>query len=212
LNKLNYAKSVEPDEVVALNAQFGPAPLRTICLEVDDPFLTGEHQMLTLPDRRAEICYVMHRGSPETGLLLHIKTYYPEGAYRLPTGGIHVGEQVLETLSREIYEETGLTVGATPDKVRVERFLGVLHYDFQHRRIGPAEFATYHFLVQMPPDGELQPQDPEESIGGWTWLPPAELNAVANTLDAVYLRSQIWGSWGHFRALSHRFVAEMLGA
>ncbi|MBK8051667.1 MAG: NUDIX hydrolase [Anaerolineales bacterium] len=207
----HFSKSIEPDELAALNQQWGAAPLRLIQLEGDDPFLTGEHQLLTSDGRRGEICYVMHRGAPESGLLLHIKTYYPEGAYRLPTGGIHVGEQVFETLGREIYEETGLTVGVTPQDVRVERFLGVLHYDFLHRRIGRAAFATYHFLVQMPDHAELQPQDPEESIGGWEWRRPRELYAVADTLDAVYLRSSIWGSWGHFRALSHRFVAEMMG-
>lgn len=166
--------------------------------------------MLTSARRRAEICYVMHRGDPAEGVLLHIKTFYPEGAYRLPTGGVHIGETVLDTLAREIFEETGLTIGAGENDVQVERLLGVLVYDLRHAVLGATPFATYHFLVRMPPGATLTPQDPDESIGGWLWRPAPELLAVAETLDAVYLRSQQWADWGRFRALSHRFVAERL--
>jgi 8-oxo-dGTP pyrophosphatase MutT (NUDIX family) len=152
----------------------------------------------------------MHRGNPADGVLLHIKTFYPEGAYRLPTGGIQVGEGVMATLTREIYEETGLTVGQGEDNVQVERLLGILHYDLHHRQAGEVRFATYHFLVRMPPGAELNPQDEDESIGGWQWRSPAELDAVAEGLEQVHLHTEVWGDWGHFRALSHRFVAEML--
>jgi 8-oxo-dGTP pyrophosphatase MutT (NUDIX family) len=179
-------------------------------LAVEDPFLTGDHQLLTSAGRRAEICYVMHQGDPAAHILLHIKTFYPEGAFRLPTGGIHVGEAVMDTLGREIYEETGMRVGTGPDQVQVEQFLGVLGYDFQHRTLGPVAFATYHFLVRMPAGGVLAPQDETESIGGWQWRPAGELNAVAEILDGVQLRSTVWGDWGRYRALSHRFVAAAL--
>ena len=113
---------VEPDELNAIQRRFGAVTVEHATLTVADPFLTGEHQMLTSDGRRAEICYVMHRGDPADGVLLHIKRFYPEGAFRLPTGGIHLGEAVIETLSREIYEETGLTVGDGPAHVVVERF------------------------------------------------------------------------------------------
>ena len=207
---MKLSHSIDPEEIAALQRQWPAAVLESAVLAVEHPFLTGEHQLLTANGRRAEICYVMHRGDPAEGVLLHIKTFYPEDAYRLPTGGIHVGEAVLETLQREIYEETGLTVGAAAGQVRVERWLGVLAYDLQHRTLGAAPFATYHFLVRMPADALLTPQDPEESIGGWRWRPACELGAVADVLDAVHLRAEVWGDWGRFRALSHRFVLAQL--
>ena len=205
-----FQQPVEPDELSAIQRRFGVARVERATLAVADPFLTGEHQMLTSDGRRAEICYVMHRGDPADGVLLHIKRFYPEGAFRLPTGGIHVGEAVIETLSREIYEETGLTVGDGPAHVVVERFLGVLAYDLHHATLGSVNFATYHFLVRMPEDGILDPQDEDEAIAGWQWLRAGELADVAAILEAVPQRSATWGDWGRYRALSHRFVAAAL--
>lgn len=207
---MSYINAVEAEEMTKLRKCWGDAVLRSAALSVDSPFLTGEHQLLTSARRRAEICYIMHRGDPAEGVLLHVKTFYPEGAYRLPTGGVHIGETVLDTLAREIFEETGLTIGAGENDVRVERLLGVLAYELRHAVLGATPFATYHFLVRMPPGATLTPQDPDESIGGWLWRPAPELLAVAETLDTVYLRSQQWADWGRFRALSHRFVAERL--
>jgi 8-oxo-dGTP pyrophosphatase MutT (NUDIX family) len=204
------AHAVETEEMALLRALWRDTVQAQASLAVDAPFLTGEHQLLASNGRRAEICYVMHRGDPGEGVLLHIKTFYPEGAYRLPTGGIHVGEAVLDTLGREIYEETGLTVGDATSEVHVERLLGVLAYELRHPALGIVPFATYHFLVRMPVGGVLAPQDPDESIGGWQWRPARDLYAVADGLDGVHQHSSQWGDWGHFRALSHRFVAERL--
>ena len=204
-------RSIDPLEIELLAQQWGAFAVEHVTLAVDHPFLTGENQMLASGGRRAEICYVMHRGDPQAGLLLHIKTFYPAGAYRLPTGGIQVGESVTGTLIREIFEETGLTVGEGADEVKVQRLLGVLGYTLEHRRLGQIEFATYFFLVQMPPDAELNPQDEHEQIGGWQWRAPAELPAVAAVLDAVQTRSHTWADWGRFRAAGHRFAAATLG-
>ena len=205
-------RNLDPLEIVELAQQWGMPPLRQWAMTVDDPFLTGENQLLTKNGRRAEICYVMHRGDPADGLLLHIKTFYPAGAFRLPTGGIQVGERVMHALMREVWEETGLQVGSAPGQVRLNRLLGILSYDLLHRQLGPVEFATYFFLVQMPPAAELHPLDADEHIGGWDWCKPPDLGHVADVLDSVYLRSSTWADWGHFRAAGHRFVAELLTA
>jgi 8-oxo-dGTP pyrophosphatase MutT (NUDIX family) len=209
MSGLKYA--VEAAEVAQLTARWGVAPQEHHRLEVDDPFLTGEHQLLVSNGRRAEICYVMHRGDPQAGVLLHIKTFYPMGAYRLPTGGIHQGEAVFDTLIREIDEETGLAVGVGADQVQVQRFLGIVACEFDHHTLGRTfPFATYAFLVQMPADATLQPRDPEESIGGWQWRRPADLPAVADFLQDVGTHAPDWGDWGRYRALIHRFVGQRL--
>jgi NAD+ diphosphatase len=207
-----YTQSVEQSELAEIEQKLNSAPHIHVRMDVDDPFLTGNHQLLTSDRRRAEICYVMHRGDPQQGVLLHIKRFYPENAYRLPTGGIHQGERVLETLGREIEEETGLTVGDAPHQVQVQRFLGVVSYAlYQMSEAKLHEFATYHFLVQMPAQAELNPQDEDEQIGGWKWLSPDALNATADLLEKIGDVAPDWADWGRFRAVSHRAVAEALG-
>ena len=213
MSAIPYQLAIDTTEFDTLCQQWGALPLDRQRLLVDHPFLTGKNQLIVSNGRRAEICYIMHRGNVADGVLLHIKTYYPRGAYRLPTGGIHVGEQVMETLGREIEEETGMTVGEGAHQVQVQRCLGVLHYELEHRTTRQVyPFATYHFLVQMPTGGVLDPRDPEEHIGGWEWRRPDELFAVADTLEQVSQAEPRWGDWGRFRAISHRFVAVQLAA
>lgn len=208
---MNLLTAVEIEELAALRARWGIFAQEHHHLPVDDPFLTGEDQLLVSDHRRAEICYVMHRGDPAQGVLLHIKTFYPQGAFRLPTGGIHQGQEVSATLAREISEETGLTVGNGKDQVQVQRFLGVVACDFVHRGLGRTfPFATYAFLVQMPAGATLNPQDPDERIGGWQWRPAADLTPVADYLDNVGVAAPQWADWGHYRALIHRFVGRAL--
>jgi len=209
-------QAVELAEVDALIRKYGPAPHRHHRLEVDSPFLTGTNQQLVRDGRRAEICYVMHRGDPGDGLLLHIKHFYPAGAYRLPTGGVQQGETVEATLVREIREETGLAIALNGEPtggphVQVDRFLGLVSYDLAHRSAGRIfPFATYFFLVAAPPAVVLAPQDAEEQIAGWRWTPAGELSRVAATLEDVRQEVPEWGDWGRFRALGHRFVMEQL--
>src|SRR3989454_8898199 len=74
---------------------------------------------LNKTERYGEVCMVVRR--PNGKVLTMIKTLYPKGAYRLPTGGIQYGEDVLAALLRETEEETGL-------QVEVRRFLAAVAY------------------------------------------------------------------------------------
>jgi 8-oxo-dGTP pyrophosphatase MutT (NUDIX family) len=212
-DRMRLEKSIEPDELAQLEAHWGRIPICHHRLVVDHPFLTGNNQVLVSDQRRAEVCYVMHRGNPATGILLHIKTFYPPAAFRLPTGGIHVGEPIEETLAREIEEETGLVIGPAANQVQVERCLGIASYELIHQGLGRRfDFATYAFLVRMPGDAILAPRDPGESIGGWEWRPAAALSQTADFLNRVGEVDPAWADWGRYRALSHRFLADILSA
>ncbi|MBP9072479.1 MAG: NUDIX hydrolase, partial [Caldilineaceae bacterium] len=148
---MQLTQPIEPEELADLGRRFGTVSYQHELLAVTDPFLTESHQRLLTDGRRAEICYVMHRGVPAHGILLHHKAFYPGPAFRLPTGGVDPGETVWDTLVREIYEETGLIVKTGEDgagDVVVEDFLGVVSYGFHHQRLDQHfSFATYHFLV-----------------------------------------------------------------
>lgn len=184
-------------ELAQLAARYG-APLLVdarIANDFDDP--------IRRRDRFGEVCMVIRR--PNGKLLLSIKTFYPRGAYRLPTGGIHHGEAIGDAVAREAYEETGL-------ELTVLRFLA--HITYINARDTAPLFHTFAFLLDEL-GGTLGAIDTSEQIEGWREVETGELSAVADFLDD--LRSDgkrgiggSWRSWGRFRAVVHRAVHEAL--
>ncbi len=172
-------------------------------LRVSEAFLEGDQGTLFLDGRRAEICYVLYRAEPQTGLLLHTKAAYPTGCFRLPTGGVAPGEDVIHGLEREVREETGLDLcqgGWT-------QFLGQLDYTFQVSQLAyTLPFTTYVFTVEAPPDFRPVPLDETEEIEAWLWQPPAALEEVAVHLQQLESEAPRWADWGRFRAPVHEFV------
>ena len=174
-------------------------PLRvnaSIADDFDDP--------IRRRDRYGEVCMVVRR--PNGKLLLSIKTFYPRGAYRLPTGGIHEGELVYEALLRETHEETGLDI-------TVERFLARISYRAKAPG-SPPLFHTFAFLLRET-GGTLGALDLSEQLEDWHEVEVAELPRVADTLDDLGTTSAHdiggdWRAWGKFRAVVHRAVHEAL--
>lgn len=150
-----------------------------------------------LEDRRtAEVVLLVRR--PNGRLLLHTKAFYPPGAYRLLSGGIHPGEDVAQAALREAAEETGL-------QVRIERFVGILRQRFVHEG-EEVPFTSYLFLLAEE-GGELGNQDDDEEITDYREIAPEELPAVAAALEAL---PPDWADWGRFRAAAHRLAAHVL--
>src|SRR5207245_5448491 len=108
---------------------------------------------------------------PSGNVLLAIKTFYPRGAYRLPTGGIRHGERILDALLRETSEETGL-------ETVVRRFLAHVTYRATDALSGPepaaALFHTFAFLLDET-GGTLGARDESERIEEFTEVDPARL-------------------------------------
>ena len=195
-----------------LHARWPQARQRHVELDVDDPFLTAYPQNLLRDGRAAEVCYVLYRGWPETGVLLHTKSYYPEGAYRLPTGGLAPGEDPVAGLVREVAEETGLEVRegtAGSGTGRIADFASLLTYDFRHRRLErELSFASFVFVIQAPAGMEPQVVDETEQIAGWIWCPPNDLHRVAANLCSLKDSTPGWADWGRFRAAVHTAAAQ----
>lgn len=184
-------------EVASLAARFG-AP-RAVTAAIPDYF----EDPVRKPDRCGEVCMVIRR--PSGKLLLSIKTFYPRGAYRLPTGGIQPGEGVYDALVREAHEETGL------DLV-VRRFLARIAYTAEDDE---PLFHTFAFLMDER-GGTLGALDETEQIEDWRKVAVHELPAVADFLDDLRTQGTLdiggdWRAWGKFRAVVHRVVhAELL--
>ena len=147
-------------------------------------------------ERPAEVVVLLRRRNGR--YLVHTKAFYPKGVYRLLSGGIDCGEDLITAVRREAYEETGL-------EVTIERFLGILHYRFvSGGRSVP--FTSYVFIV-ADKDGVLRSTDPEEAITDYREVTLSEIAALADQLESL---EPDWADWGRFRAVAHRLVVEVL--
>lgn len=189
---------IDPQEITALDQTYGPFPRQHHRLAVGPAHLEFWEEKV-LSNRCGEVVMVAQRASQE--VLLHTKTSYPPGVYRLLSGGVSWGEAVSTALQREVYEETGFTA-------RKEQLLGLVSYDFQtDGRSVP--FVSYVFLLT---DFEGAPvvQDANERITDFRWVAVSELPAVAAALRTLPEDSPGRRDWGRFRALTHEFVAKKL--
>lgn len=187
--------AVDEREYASLNGRFGPAVRRTYEIAMSPSSLDYWLKVIR-ESRPGEVAMVILR--PSGRLLVHTKEFYPDGVFRLPTGGISWGEHVLDALEREVWEETGLAA-------EVLRFLAVLEYRFTDgtRQI---PFLTYLFLLRHAP-GNPSLQDAGERISGFDEVEASELNQVADALEGL---GDDWLDWGRFRAVAHRVAAELL--
>jgi 8-oxo-dGTP pyrophosphatase MutT (NUDIX family) len=188
-------------EIVELARRYGE-PRR-----VDTAIHDGFDDPIRRRDRYGEVLMAVRR--PNGKLLVAIKTFYPRGAYRLPTGGIHHGESIHDALLRETKEETGL-------ETLVRRFLATIAYRGRSTSGAAPLFHTFAFLLDEL-SGTLGALDTEEQIEDWREMTPAELRTQASFLDGLATEGTksiggSWGDWGRFRAIAHRAVADSLEA
>jgi 8-oxo-dGTP pyrophosphatase MutT (NUDIX family) len=188
-------------QVVQLAARYGE-PLRWD-VELEN---NGLFDPLGKPDRYGEVCMVVRR--PSGKLITANKTFYPPGAFRLLTGGINHGENILDALLRETDEETGL-------RVEVRRFLAVVSYRLPGAQPAkPASFTSFAFLLDES-GGTLQCLDEGERLGEFREIDVEELPVLAGYLDSLAAEPSAeihgkWHDWGRFRAVIHRAVYEAL--
>src|SRR5512141_2682583 len=113
---------VDEKEIARLAAKYGEPIRWEHKLDVSADMLVQRRR--SLKDRRGEIVLVIPR--PGKRVLLHTKEFYPANRYRLPTGGIDIGEPIEKAVRRELREETGF-------KIAPVRFLGVVEYQFRNK-------------------------------------------------------------------------------
>lgn len=186
-------------ELDALAQRFGRP------LVIDTPIPDYFDDPIRKPDRYGEACMVVRR--PSGNVLLSIKTFYPRGAYRLPTGGIHRGEPVLDALLRETGEETGLAT-------EVRRFLAQIAY---HGADTPGDVPLFHTFAFLLDEigGTLGAIDTSEQIEDWREVTVSDLPRIADFLDDLRTAGTQdiggdWRAWGKFRAVVHRVVYRAL--
>jgi 8-oxo-dGTP pyrophosphatase MutT (NUDIX family) len=183
---------VDEAEITALAVRYGNPVRWSRALEIS-PKMLGEREK-ALKKRRGETVLAIPR--PNRRVLLHTKTFYPSGTYRLLSGGIEIAESVEEAACREIREETGFSV-------RPSRFLGVVEYEFRNQAHA-VPWVSYVFLTEEtgePP----QVLDSEEGIADFREIAWTGLARVAEELERL---PGEWNGWGRFRAVPHRLAGE----
>jgi len=189
----DYGPPTETREMAELAAAFGRPEMRTIDIEGDEYLLAT--RLYRSQDRRGEVVLAIQR--PGSCLLLHHKGWYEPGVYRLLTGGIGLKESVEKALARELAEETGLTLCTTC-------FLGVLDCRI-HYRSQQLSFVSYVFY--LPRTGGSLRLPHTEDISDFREISIGDLPAVSAALRQV---PPPRAGWGHWRAVTHDFVHEML--
>lgn len=190
----------QQQEMEELVQRFGtPLVHRTV------PFGTSTYWTQQAWNRTREVCMVIRR--PHDCLLTFTKTFYPQGVYRLLTGGVEFHETVLEALHREVYEETGL-------QASVERFLACISYHAEEDKDSAIRFTAFAFLLDGR-EGTPQVIDPQEQLASYQEVPIDEIGHIAQQLECLpdthsSMLKESWKHWGRFRAVIHRAVAESL--
>ncbi len=179
----------------AVEASFGPLPSLHRHVDVGHRLYDDIARAVWQGDRQGEVVLILRR--PNGDLLLHTKSFYPDGVYRLPSGGIKRGEAVVVAARRETKEETGFSLQEL-------RPLGLLTCTL---RDGRRRLFFHSWLVRGEVEGEPVLGDSEERITDFRWVSPDALVEIASELQAL---EQAWAGWGRLRALAHEQAARWL--
>ncbi|MBM3238939.1 NUDIX hydrolase [Candidatus Poribacteria bacterium] len=177
-------------EITSLTDRYGQPEIIDAILPTD--YLTS----ITNSGRKSEVISAIIR--PNGNLILITKPFYPEGTYRLPSGGIEVGENIESALYREIHEETGL-------QVKIVRFVAIIRYNItatsqNESVVLSSNFTSYLFLVKEI-SGELVCNDANEQISAFKEIAPEELESIIAHLQNI---KEKFEGWAQFRAVAHK--------
>jgi len=185
--------TISEEEIRALAACYGEPVRRSYILQADE--YIRRNRWRTDSDRRAEVVFAIT--DPSGSVLLHAKAHYPSHIYRILSGGVGWNESVEAALLREVAEETNLPV-------TIERFLGVIAYEF-HYQDEIAYFASYVFHLSTDFSEPVCVRDNE--ISAFRKVLPSQLLEVSNELRNLIGERRGWGQW---RALAVELVYESL--
>lgn len=99
----------------------------------------------------------------------------------LPIGGeLEAGETPAEAAERELREETGIDVELAPLAGALDGVPpGLIGYE-EHQAGSKGLHMNFVFVVEVPPDAEVVPND---EFGAFRWVDRAELAALASPLN-----------------------------
>jgi 8-oxo-dGTP pyrophosphatase MutT (NUDIX family) len=153
---------------------------------------------LVSKDRFGEVVFGVER--PNGKIIAVSSPEYPAGVFRIPTGGIFYGEDILDAVKREVREELGLIAS-------VRHFAGVLRIRFTH---GGDAVPFYSFLFHLKEEsGNLLTDATDDEVSEVMEAGPEDLDRMADNL--LHIREE-WRDWGRFRhATTHAMAVYLKG-
>lgn len=147
-------------------------------------------------DRRGEVVFCVIR--PSGKVIAVTCDEYPEGVFRIPTGGIGKNEDIVDAVFRETKEELGL-------ETEIVSFAGVLKIRLEHGD-DSVMFYSYIFIMRET-GGSLLKDASDDEISEVKEVDLKELESIVDKLKNIKGR---WSDWGRFRYESSKAVLDYL--
>ncbi|MDP4091876.1 MAG: NUDIX hydrolase [Bacillota bacterium] len=168
----------------------------TLEYESDSYFSKVKHSVLT--DRRGEVVFCVIR--PDGKIITITCEEYPEGVFRIPTGGIGHSEDIIDAVYRETKEELGV-------KTDIISFAGALKIKFKHKN-DFVMFYSYIFILKEL-GGNLLVDASDDEISE---VMEANLDELAGVVENLGNIKGKWHDWGRFRYETSNAVLKYLKA
>jgi 8-oxo-dGTP pyrophosphatase MutT (NUDIX family) len=147
-------------------------------------------------DRKGEVAFAVER--PNGKIIVVRTSFYPKTIYRIPTGGINHGEDIIEALQREVKEELGL-------QTNIEKFLGVIQFNILHKN-KKLNFYSYLFWLKEI-GGNILEDALEDEVSEYKEVNKEQLIEIVNILKEF---QGPWRNWCIFRAETTGFFIQYM--
>jgi 8-oxo-dGTP pyrophosphatase MutT (NUDIX family) len=187
----------DENEFAALSMKFGLQPyIKDVDIEYSSPGYFNNIKKAVAADRRGEVVFCVQR--PDGRAIAVTCKEYPEGIFRIPTGGIGYGEDIVDAVIRETKEELGL-------EVEILRFIGVIkiHFKYENESV---MFYSYLFLLKET-GGKLLEDASDDEVSEVREVDNNGLQALVNRLASIQGK---WSDWGKFRFVTSNAILEYL--
>lgn len=170
--------------------------VKAVTIELDEHYFNWLKNSRGDMNTFSEVIMIIPR--PGGKILTMAKSFYPDGVYNLPSGGIHPGETPEQAFAREIAEETCLDVALRRRIGRIERRC-VLKTDSLN--------YTSHIMLGTESAEAPRSSDEGECISAYFDAGTDDLRVFAANMRALTGK---WLGFGRFRAAALDFMADYL--
>lgn len=144
-------------------------------------------------DRMGEVVFAVER--PNGRFICVRSKEYPEGIYRIPTGGVGHKEDILNAVTREVMEELGI-------RAEVKRFLGINQVRMTYKDEAILFYSFFFHLKET--GGNLLTDATDEEVSEVLEAGEEDLFRLS---DELLEMGGEWRDWGRFRYLTTHTIA-----
>lgn len=172
------------------------AAITDVTVQYTSPSYFNRIKNVVHRDRRGEVVFCVIR--PDGKIITVTCREYPENIYRIPTGGIGHGEDIMEAIFREVKEELGL-------EVKINAFPGVIRIRFEHENEF-VMFYSYIFILEETGGRVLEDASDDEI----SEIREVDITGLGETVRNLAEMKGKWKDWGLFRHVTTNAVYQYL--